>query len=194
VRSQPWLWATLAGASLSLLAFWGPLEVLVPYVIRNGLGGGAGDYGAVLAATGVGAVAGGLALGQFGLPARNVVFMYVSWTVDSGALVGFAAASATWQMLLCGFVAGAGSSGGNLVWTTLMQTRVPPELLGRVTSLDFFVSVGLTPVSFAVVGPLAAGLGARATLLAAGVASGIGLLAFLPLALRAPARQVTDHG
>ena len=37
VRSQPWLWATLVAASLSLLLFLGPLEVLLPFVVRNDL-------------------------------------------------------------------------------------------------------------------------------------------------------------
>jgi len=49
VRGEPWLWATLISASLSLLFFVGPIEVLLPYVVRNGLHAGAGGYGAVLA-------------------------------------------------------------------------------------------------------------------------------------------------
>ena len=46
VRSQPWLWATLVAASLSLLLFLGPLEVLLPFVVRNDLHAGAWGYGA----------------------------------------------------------------------------------------------------------------------------------------------------
>jgi hypothetical protein len=88
-------------------------------------------------------------------------------------------------------VLGAGEAAGMVVWTTLMQSRVPPALLGRVTSLDFFVSIGLVPVSFALVGPLAAAMGAGTTLIAAGLASGVGLMAFLPLALR-PVRPAVD--
>src|SRR6185295_18833917 len=38
VRREPWLWATLISASLSLLFFIGPIEVLLPYVVRNELG------------------------------------------------------------------------------------------------------------------------------------------------------------
>jgi hypothetical protein len=46
-------------------------------------------------------------------------------------------------------------------------------MLGRVSSIDWFVSIGLTPVSFALTGPIAEALGARTTLAAAGV---LGLL------------------
>jgi transmembrane secretion effector len=192
VRSQPWLWATLGGAAVSLLAYWGPIQVLLPYVVRNHFGGDAGDYGAVLAATGIGSGIAGLAIAQIGLPRRAIAFMYASWGLGSFGLVGFAAAGALWQLEPIGLALGATETAGMIVWSTLMQTRVPPALLGRVTSLDFFVSIGLTPVSFALVGPLAAAIGARPTLLSAGVASAAGLLAFLPLALRPPSRQRAD--
>ncbi|HET9545705.1 MAG TPA: MFS transporter, partial [Gaiellaceae bacterium] len=41
VRSQTWLWGTLLAAAVSLLAFAGPYEVLIPYLVRNELDGGA---------------------------------------------------------------------------------------------------------------------------------------------------------
>ena len=41
-----------------------------------------------------------------------------------------------------------------VIWGTLLQRRVPTEMLGRVSSLDFFVSLAFMPVSFAIVGPL----------------------------------------
>ena len=47
-----------------------------------------------------------------------------------------------------------------------MSTRVPPELRGRVHSLDWFVSIGLTPISFALTGPVSKAIGIDATLLA----------------------------
>jgi Na+/glutamate symporter len=43
-----------------------------------------------------------------------------------------------------------------VIWGTLLQRRVPPHLLGRVSSLDFFVSLALMPVSMALAGPAAA--------------------------------------
>ena len=41
-----------------------------------------------------------------------------------------------------------------VIWGTLLQRRVPTEMLGRVSSLDFFVSLVFLPVSYAIVGPL----------------------------------------
>jgi len=37
VRANPWCWATLLAAMLSLLVFFGPVEVLLPYLIKNRL-------------------------------------------------------------------------------------------------------------------------------------------------------------
>ena len=41
-----------------------------------------------------------------------------------------------------------------VIWGTLLQRRVPPDLLGRVSSLDFFVSIALMPVSMALAAPV----------------------------------------
>ena len=57
-----------------------------------------------------------------------------------------------------------------VIWGTLLQRRVPPHMLGRVASLDFFVSVSLMPVSMALAGPVSEAIGLRTTFVIAGVA------------------------
>jgi MFS family permease len=169
VRREPWLWATLLNASISLLFFLGPLEVLLPYVVRNDLHAGAGGFGLVLAAAGVGAIITSLVVSQRGIPRRYLTFMYVSWTVSTLAFVGYAAGTAMWQFLLLGAFYGACNTAGMVVWGTLMSTRVPRGLRGRVHALDWLVSIGLTPVSFAVTGPVSKAIGIEATLVVAGI-------------------------
>ena len=57
---------------------------------------------------------------------------------------------------------------GTIVWATLKQRHVPPALLGRVSSLDWLISIGLLPLSFALTAPVT--LARRtATLVGAGV-------------------------
>jgi DHA3 family tetracycline resistance protein-like MFS transporter len=58
---------------------------------------------------------------------------------------------------------------GTIVWATTKQRHVPGELLGRVSSLDWLISIGLLPLSFALTGPVSAAIGARATLIGAGL-------------------------
>jgi DHA3 family tetracycline resistance protein-like MFS transporter len=42
-------------------------------------------------------------------------------------------------------------------------------MLGRVSSLDWLISIGLLPLSFALTGPVSGAIGVRATLIGAGV-------------------------
>jgi MFS family permease len=185
VRSRPWLWGTLMVAALVMLFFYGPKEVLVPYVIRNHLHGSAGDFGWVLAADGVGSILASLALSQGGVPRRHLTFMYVVWGVSTLSFVGYALGSSTWQLMLMSLWFGACITAGLIVWTTLLGTRVPAALRGRINSLDWFISAGLTPVSFALTGPVAAGLGARTTLILAGtIPTAITLTLLFALGLR----------
>jgi hypothetical protein len=79
-------------------------------------------------------------------------------------------ATEVWVVVVCGFVLGVLFSAPMVIWGTLLQRRVPPELLGRVASLDFFVSISLMPVSMALAAPVADLIGLRNTFLIAGVA------------------------
>ena len=45
VRANPWCWATLLAAMLAMLAFYGPVEVLLPYLVKNRLDLGADALG-----------------------------------------------------------------------------------------------------------------------------------------------------
>jgi DHA3 family tetracycline resistance protein-like MFS transporter len=171
VRARTWLWVTLLGAAAFLLAYWGPVEVLIPFRIRNELGGTAGDFGLVLACGGVGSLLAALLMGQRSLPRRHITLMYGAWSLGALALVGFGLASTVWQLMAISFVEGALFTVGMIIWGTLVHTLVPTHLLGRVTSLDWFCATSLVPISFALTGPIAAGIGAQATLIAAGLAA-----------------------
>jgi MFS family permease len=189
VRAHAWLWGTLIGAALFLLITYGPFEVLLPYIIRNDLDGDAATFGTVLACGGAGSIVAAIGLSMRGLPRRRVTFMWSAWGVGIVLDIGFAIAGAAWQMCLIAFVSFGMGTAGLIVWNTLMTTLVPPEMLGRVSSFDWFVSIGLTPLSFAITGPIAELLGARTTLALAG---GLGVLTigfmFVP-GVRDPERE-----
>ena len=189
VRSQAWLWATLLSAALTLLLFLGPFEVLVPFLVKNELGGGADALGLVLGASGVGAIFSGLLLGQRGIGRRYVLWAYVGWSISVLCLAGYALTTEIWQAVAIGFVSGMGFTVGNIIWVTLMHRYVPTGLLGRVSALDWLVSIGLTPISFALAGPLAETFGVEATLIGAGILAGIASIAFLAVpGIRDPER------
>ena len=164
VRERRWLWVTLVSAALTLLAAYGPLEVLLPYLIRNDLGGDAATYGLVLSAGGLGSIGAALLLSRTGAPRRHMTFMYVAWAFGTLVQALFAIAGSAWQMCIVAFVGFGLATAGMVVWNTLMQTLVPSDMLGRVSSFDWFVSTGLVPLSFALTGPVAALVGEKETL------------------------------
>jgi MFS family permease len=57
-------------------------------------------------------------------------------------------------MLAALFIVGAATGAGVVIWGTLLQRLVPLDMIGRVASLDFFVSIAFMPVSIAIAGPL----------------------------------------
>jgi DHA3 family tetracycline resistance protein-like MFS transporter len=181
IRSHVWLWATFASAAIAYLLFMGPAEVLLPYLVKNGLGGSAADLGLVFAAGGIGSVGCAVVLGQRGLPRRDITFMYVAWTLATFAVAGYGLASAIWQLMIASLAFNALETAGTIVWATAKQRHVPAALLGRVSSLDWLISIGLMPVSFALTGPVSAAIGAETTLVLAGAIGGVVTFAALLL-------------
>jgi DHA3 family tetracycline resistance protein-like MFS transporter len=192
VRRNPWCWATLLSAMFSLLVFVGPVQVLLPFVVKNQLGLGPDALGAIFAVGGVGSVAAALAVGQLGLPRRRISIMYAAWSVGVALFAGYGLMTSLWQAFVIGFGTAALFELGQIIWITLLQTLVPRDLLGRVSSLDWLVSVGLVPLSFALTAPVAALLGPGPTLVAAGLLGSVlmGMLLFVP-GVRDPERDVT---
>jgi len=179
VRATPWIWATLVSAMLSLLVWIGPQEVLLPFLVKNRLSLGPDALGGIFAAGGVGAILMAITVGQLGQPRLRVTAMYASWSIGVLLIAGYGLMTALWQALLLSAIGAALFELGQMIWTTLLQQLVPRELLGRVSSLDWLVSVGLVPISFALTGPVAGAIGAEWTMVSAGTVGAVLMSALL---------------
>ncbi|MDP9997299.1 MFS transporter [Pseudarthrobacter sulfonivorans] len=151
----PWLLWTLLWACVSVLFLIGPIEVLMPFVVRDQLGGDSRMFGFLLAVMGVGGAIGSLVTASLKLPRRYLTVMMVCWGAGSLPLAAVGILDSFWTVAAAMFIFGATGSVGMVIWGTLLQRRVPRHLLGRVSSLDFFVSLALMPVSMALAGPAA---------------------------------------
>ncbi len=169
----PWLLATLLFAALMILAMMGPFEVLIPFLIKDRLGGGPGDHALVMAAFGVGGALGSLAMASVPMPRRYLTVMILLWGLGCLPLIVMGLATEIWMIVVAGFVLGVMFSAPMVIWGTLLQRRVPPHMLGRVASLDFFISISLMPVSMALAGPISEALGLRTTFYIAGIVPGV---------------------
>jgi MFS family permease len=151
----PWLLWTLIWACLSVLFLIGPIEVLLPFVVRDQLGGDSRTFGFLLAVMGVGSAAAALATATVRLPRRYLTVMVVTWGLGSLPVAAIGFMDNFWLLGAAMLIFGATEGVGMVIWGTLLQRRVPRHLLGRISSLDFFVSLALMPVSMALAGPVA---------------------------------------
>ena len=169
VRHTPWLWATLAFAFVAVFFFIGPLEVLAPFAIRDRTGGGSAEYGILLACFGVGAAIGAIAISSRPMPRRYLTLILVLWGPGAIPLAALGIANALWIMCAAVAIVGAAESAATVIWGTLLQRRVPDRLRGRISSLDFFVSLSLMPASMALAGPAGEAFGLTTVFIAAAI-------------------------
>ena len=192
VRARAWLWGTLAWSCVVLPFGTAPYVVLLPYLVKNDLGGSAGQLGLVFAAGGLGGVVAALAIAQLHIPRRHVTFMYALLAFGITDLFFYSLIHATWQAMLIALVAEGALTAGILVWNTLVQRAVPSGLLGRVRSLDSFAAFALTPLAMAVVGPAADAFGVRTVLAVSGIlAATLTVAAFLLPGMRETEGQIS---
>ncbi|ADB30001.1 major facilitator superfamily MFS_1 [Kribbella flavida DSM 17836] len=177
VRRTRWLLASLLFGTVFVLLILGPLEVLLPFAIRDQLGGDAREFGLVMAAFGIGGAVGALLISSRKLPRRYLTVMTLMWGLGSVPFVVLGFAEDLWLMAAGAAIVGATGSAAMVIWGTLLQRRVPDHLRGRIASLDFFVSLLLMPVSMALAGPAGSLFGVTAVFVVAGV--GPALVSFL---------------
>lgn len=175
-----WLFATLVFSIVLVFLIMGPIEVLLPFAVKDQTGGGAGAFALALAAFGVGGAVGSLTVASMRIPRRYLTLMILAWGVGCVPLAIVGLTSWLWVMIIALFIVGVLFDGAQVVWGTLLQRRVPPSMLGRVSSLDFFVSLALMPISMAVAGPVGEAIGLAPAFLIAGLVPPV--LAFATLA------------
>jgi MFS family permease len=196
VRSRHWLWASIvvfAAFQLCVLATFG---VLGPVIAKRSLGG-ASTWALVVAAFGLGFVLGGV-LALRVRPRRpllvNAVFLGAS--VPSLVLLAYAVPAPV--LAASELVAGAALGFADTLWETTLQQEIPPHARSRVAAYDWFGSTALRPLGLAVAGPIAAAVGAKATLLGAAalLAASVAWLLSIPgvrdLRARVPATRPAD--
>jgi MFS family permease len=168
--SRTWLWTMVGSFGLFQLTLFPALLVLGPTVAKSHLGG-AGVWGLILAFQGVGSIVGGLVALRL-QPRRPLVAASLLCVPIALVLALLGAAAPVPLLCLGGFVASVGLTCGDIIWFTTFQLEVPDHLMSRLSSFDWFGSVALNPLGYALVGPLANVLGVATTLYLAAALNG----------------------
>jgi DHA3 family tetracycline resistance protein-like MFS transporter len=181
---------------VSLFCVWGPWEVLVPFVVTDQMNGTEFQLALVYGAGGVGSIIASLVVAQRGrLPRRPLTVMYVAWAIGMGMTAAFGIVANVPQAMAAALIAEGSISVLVVFWFTAMQRLVPTELLGRVSSLDWMITILGAPISFLVVGPAAAAFGADAVLIVAGVLGAAASIFFMLMpGARGPERDGSFTG
>jgi MFS family permease len=176
VARIPWLWVTITLFAVILMLQLAPQQVLLPKLVDQHFHRGVGAFALLSTMIGVGTVVGTLLFGHLQPHRRRGVLSYSLWFLNSLAIA--ALALAPWYSLaaVLALARGLCIGFGVAVWETMLQELVPPRLLGRVISLDFFGSFGLMPIGLAIWGGVA-GIAAPGPMIAAGALVSAGLIA-----------------
>jgi MFS transporter, DHA3 family, tetracycline resistance protein len=191
VLQTRWLLWTVLFASVFVLVVLGPIDVLLPFIARARFEHGERIYGLILAAFGIGSAIGAIAVSSRRLPRRYLTVMMLMWGPGSLPLVVVGWTDSFAVMAGAIFIVGITDGAGSVIWGTLLQRRVPPSMLGRVSSLDFFVSLAFLPVSMAIAGPLSKVVSMQTIFLVSGVAPVV-LAAVAFCAARMPRDEIAN--
>lgn len=169
VARTRWVRSSVLFASVMGLSVTGPLEVLLPALMRSTHENGPALYGAVLAALGTGGLVGSLVAGSWRTPRRFLPTMVGVWALGCLPLSIPALTNNPWAIGAGLAVYGALIGTGMVIWGTVLQEHVPLEMLGRVASLDFFISISFMPLSIALTGLLSRHIDTHTLFIAAGI-------------------------
>ncbi len=161
VRQTRWLWTTLLGVSLVNAFLFVPMFVLIPYFLRHNLHLAKDYVGFAVAASGVAGAIGALVAANLPTPKRRVRMMWTYWTIGTLAALVMGIATNFWEVIILPIVASPMMIFGNVIWESMMQSEVPRELLGRASSVDWFVSLGIGPLGLVIAGEIANYIGVR---------------------------------
>ena len=165
--SRPWVVAIIASFGLFQLTYFPALLVLGPTVALEHLDGAAG-WGTIIAVEAVGAVVGGLVALRIRVTRPLIISELV--VVPSGfLLLALAAPLPLVAIAAIGFFVGAGFAIGENLYVTAFQRNIPEHALSRISSYDWFGSVALNPLGYALIGPVAEVIGIPETLVIAGI-------------------------
>ena len=179
VRTTRWIWTTLLAVSFLNAAVFVPTSVLLPYFFRHTLHVSKTELGFAFAVQAFAGVIGALIAGNRKTPRRRVRVTWIYWSIGSLAALVMGFATNYWEVLIFPVIAWPMMILGNVIWETMMQSEVPRELLGRVSSVDWFLSLGLSPLGLMVSGILAGVFSVRSYFVvvgAVGALLGVGII------------------
>jgi MFS family permease len=177
-------------ATLSIFGL-GPALAMLPVYARQELHMGAGGYGGLMAAVGVGAGCGAIAMASIGHRVDRRRLITAAGLVFALSL-GLSAVHGSYPLALVVLAfAGFGSVLAAISTNTLLQTEAPDQLRGRVMGFYSFVVLGLAPIGSLQAGWVSEHFGVRVSFVVGALVCAVAVFALAPRRQQGPG---TDAG
>jgi MFS family permease len=179
VTNRRWLVISLGAFALANLGFSG-LFILGPLIV-GATPSGATDWGVLISLFALGGLV-GAALAMRVRPSRPLSAAFLIWLGMPAMLVTLSVSPPLAVLAAGAFVASLCTTLTDTIWHTTLQQQIPSEHLSRVSSVDWTISMVISPLGNLAVGPLAAAVGSQAALLTLALVAGVPLVvvAFVP--------------
>lgn len=165
--------------------FIGAAEVAFPAMAKGPLHTDAQGFGLMLAATGAGGLVGGLLASALGSRINRGVISLLFFALQAIPIFTLAFASNVYIAIACMAGFGALNGLGNVSFMTLIQRKLPRNLLGRIMGVFAFSNFATFPLSVAASGFAVARFGPQPVVLAGGaLLTGAVIIALLTRDLR----------
>jgi MFS family permease len=146
VFATQWLWVTIFGWSLINAGFISAFVVGLPLLVTKTLGLGAVAFGFITAAMGVGEAVGAALIGQVRVR-RTGLAIYLFGVMSGVGLLVYGLVPTLPGALIAGWMLGFSFVCFGVLWESALQRHVPRQMLGRVTSVDWFGGSLLGPIA-----------------------------------------------
>jgi MFS family permease len=183
VRRTPWLAVNLLCGLVITFAVSGTMQML-PVLVTRAYDAPTASFGYLIAVGGVAATLAAVVVGSRRPPRRPLAASYTTYVLGLGAVAGLGLAP---NLVVAGgfmVVFFVGATAGNLFQDSVLGSRVPRELRGRVSSLDWVAATAAAPLSVVVAALAVDHIGIRTTYVAAGLAAAFCSVGGLLLLLR----------
>jgi MFS family permease len=179
IFASPILWITILVFSITNITLAGPYNIAMPFLVSEHLGGDEKLLGFLYSMFPIGYALASLVLGAFPkIRSRGWVF-YIASIIAGLGLGMFGLDVPIYVLVIAALFNGAALEVVGLVWMNLLQELVPPEKMGRVSSVDMLGSFVLLPIGFALTGWLIDNIGVTTVFVISGLLTA--LLCALPL-------------
>ena len=152
VLGSPWLWITITIAALANITRAGPINVALPFLVERALNANVGALGLLYSMFSLGSVLGALWLGRKSALRRRGLIAYGAWFISGLTTLAIGLPIGLIGVAIAAFIGGMSATTFDLIWVNTLQSLVPRDMLGRVSSIDFLGSLVLLPIGFGVVG------------------------------------------